>query len=43
MREKYDLIKRTLPLTIIRPATHFDGGDAGDVHNSDGECSHWDW
>ena len=35
MKEKYDIMKRTLPLTIIRPAAQLGGGDAADVRNSD--------
>ena len=30
MKAKYDLVKRTLPLTIIRPAESFVRGDAED-------------
>ena len=28
MKPKYDLVKRTLPLTIIRPAEFYQHGDA---------------
>ena len=31
MKPKYDLVKRTLPLTIIRPAEFYQHGDAVDV------------
>ena len=31
MKLKYELVKRTLPLTIIRPAEFYDHGNAVDV------------
>ena len=31
MKPKYDLVKRTLPLTIIRPAEFYQHGDTVDV------------
>ena len=31
MKPKYDLVKRSLPLTIIRPAEFYEGGPAEEV------------